>query len=349
MIGPSLASKGGISSVCIEYQKAGLFDRLNIQFLPSYVDAGAPKKLAVAAGSAIRLIGLLCRREVALIHVHMASGSSVWRKLVFCALARIAGVPYIIHLHSGKFPEYFDDRCGSFGRKLIRWGFNSSACLLVLTRERRNWLDQRGLTARPVRELPNMVAIPSGTSKAQRSACLLFLGRLEEEKGLSVLISAFAEVVQSFPNARLLIGGEGDLPRYSEQVASLGLAGAVEFLGWVDGSKKAQLLEQAALFVLPSRYEGLPMGVLEAMSYAVPCVATDVGGLPEIIDSGVNGLLVKVGDVEGLSTAIARLLGDADFRQRLGLEARQTAIDKYSTQAVEKLLAGTYCSACAGK
>lgn len=91
------------------------------------------------------------------------------------------------------------------------------------------------------------------------------------------------------------------------------------------------------------------MGVLEAMSYAVPCVATDVGGLPEIIDSGVNGLLVKVGDVEGLSTAIARLLGDADFRQRLGLEARQTAIDKYSTQAVEKLLAGTYCSACAGK
>lgn len=91
------------------------------------------------------------------------------------------------------------------------------------------------------------------------------------------------------------------------------------------------------------------MGILEAMSYAVPCVATDVGGIPEIIESGVNGLLVKVGDVEGLGSAIASLLGDGDSRHRLGLEARQTAIDKYSTQAVEKLLASIYCSVGACK
>lgn len=342
MVGPAMHSRGGIASVCAEYERSGLMDRLGVRYLDSFISAGKLSKLRVALYGLMQFGGLLLSRRVALLHVHMASGASTWRKLLFCSMALAFGVPYVVHLHSGKFPEFFLRRCGPVSRWLIRSGLQRSAWVFVLSNERLQWLASQGLRTERASVLPNLVEMQEASAYSEQSVGLLFLGRLEEAKGLSTLLDAFSIVRARHPQVRLLLGGEGDRTQYDAQVGQLGLSDAVQFLGWVGSEKKRGLMEQSAAFVLPSRYEGLPMGVLEAMSHGVPCIATPVGGVPDIIQDGVNGILVAVGDSASLASAMLRLLESPALRARLSEAGRATVSRRYCRPAVEAQLSRVY-------
>lgn len=344
MVGPALGSRGGIASVCAEYERSGLMRRLGVRYLASFISAGQLAKLRVALLAVLRFVGLLLARRVDLLHVHMATGASTWRKLVFCLLAHAFRVPYVVHLHSGKFPEFFEQRCGPVARGLIRLALERSAWIFVLSNERLQWLSAQGLRRARTSVLPNMVEIPASSAYTEEAMGLLFLGRLEEAKGLSTLLAAFAVIHARCPGVRLLLGGEGDRSRYDAQARQLGIAEAVQFLGWVDTDMKRRLMEQSAAFVLPSLYEGLPMGVLEAMSHGVPCIATPVGGVPDIIQDGVNGLLVPVGDSARLAAAMLRLMESPALRGQLSRAGRATVSRSYCLPAVEAQLRQVYDS-----
>lgn len=342
MVGPALHSRGGIASVCAEYERSGMMRRLNVRYLDSFVSAGKLAKLRVAARALVKFAGLLLIRRVDILHVHMATGASTWRKLVFCVLALVFRVPYVVHLHSGKFPEFFTQRCNAMSRGLIRQLLRRSAWVIVLSSERLQWLAAQGFRRDRTSVLPNMVELHVTAAYDDRSRSLLFLGRLEEAKGLSTLLDAFALVHAQDPAVKLLLGGEGDRSRYVAQARQLGVEHAVQFLGWVDASKKRKLMEDSAAFVLPSLYEGLPMGLLEAMSYGIPCVATPVGGVPDIIQDGVNGLLVPVEDPDALAEALLRLLGSSMLRAQLADAGRSTVSRSYCLDAVENQLRMVY-------
>lgn len=342
MVGPALRSRGGIASVCAEYERSGLMQRLGVRYLDSFVSAGKVAKLRVALQALLQFVGLLLVGRVDLLHVHMATGASTWRKLLFCFLALAFRVPYVVHLHSGKFPEFFAERCGTLSRGLIRHVLQRSAWIFVLSNERVQWLEHQGLRRDRTSVLPNMVETQATAAYADQSIGLLFLGRLEEAKGLSTLLNAFALVYAHNPAVRLLLGGEGDQSRYGAHARQLGIADAVQFLGWVDAPMKRGLMEQSAAFVLPSLYEGLPMGLLEAMSYGVPCVATPVGGVPDIIKDGVNGLLVPLGDSVALADALLRLLESPALRAQLSEAGRATVSRAYCLSAVEAQLRQVY-------
>lgn len=342
MVGPALHSRGGIASVCAEYERSGLMQRLGVRYLDSFVSAGKVAKLRVALQALLQFVGLLLVGRVDLLHVHMATGASTWRKLLFCVLALTFRVPYVVHLHSGKFPEFFAERCGTVSRGLILHMLRRSAWIFVLSSERLQWLADQGLRQRRISVLANMVELQVTAAYADHSKGLLFLGRLEEAKGLSTLLDAFALVHAENPAVRLLLGGEGDQSRYGAQARRLGIADAVQFLGWVDAHMKRGLMKQSAAFVLPSLYEGLPMGLLEAMSHGVPCVATPVGGVPDIIQDGVNGLLVPVGDSVALAGALLRLLESPALRSQLSEAGRATVSRTYCLSAVEAQLREVY-------
>jgi glycosyltransferase involved in cell wall biosynthesis len=144
---------------------------------------------------------------------------------------------------------------------------------------------------------------------------VLYVGRLMAEKGVATLLRAMPLV----PAARLVIvGGGAERPRLEVLARELGIETRVEFRGGVsDRSVLAAIFREAALFVLPSHSEGLGCVLLEAMAAGVPIVATDVGGIPELIENGVNGLLVPAADVHALADAITRALADSDLRRSL--------------------------------
>jgi glycosyltransferase involved in cell wall biosynthesis len=113
-------------------------------------------------------------------------------------------------------------------------------------------------------------------------------------------------------------------------------------LGWVDAALKSEILESASIFVLPSYFEGLPMSLLEAMSAALPIVASAVGGIPEAITDGVEGYLVTPGDVEGLRGAIKKLLLDADRCKSMGCRARMRFNAKFDIKVVLPMIEALY-------
>jgi glycosyltransferase involved in cell wall biosynthesis len=346
MVGPALDAKGGIASVCAAYRDAGLFETLSVRYLTSFVAGSGLAKLRVALTALGRLLLWLLLRRVALVHVHMAAGSSVWRKLAFCALAGLARVPFVVHLHSGKFPTFFDEACGPRRQALVRAALRRSGALLYLSGETGAWLRARRLVSPRMHLMPNPAPCadaPHAALATELPQRLLFLGRLEEAKGLSVLVEAFAGVLQTSPQAELWLGGEGDRARYAQRLEQLGVAASrVRFLGWVGDAEKAALWPQVQVFVLPSRFEGQPMGVLEAMGQGVPVVATRVGGVPDVVHDGADGLLVPVDDATALAGALAGLLRDPARRVAMGRAAWATARARHAPAAIEAELARLY-------
>ena len=177
-----------------------------------------------------------------------------------------------------------------------------------------NPLDMETILVQSAAELDR---IPAGTG----SAIIVAMGRFSREKGFDLLIRAIARIRAP---AKLLLLGEGrEEKKLRRLVEELGVSDRVEFLGF--RKNPYPVLRGATLFVLPSRYEGFPNGLAEAMALGVPCVATRCKtGPEEIIADGENGLLVPVEDPDAMAGAIDRLIGDPALRERLGASAQKS-------------------------
>jgi len=325
MIGPALDSPGGMSSVAQSYHEAGLFERWQVRYLASYRHPRLGDKLLRLMQTLLALSWALLLRRVALLHVHTASRGSFWRKSLFVALARAFRVPVVLHVHSGEFMRFYGEECGPGRRALVRWILRCSACVLCLTPRWREALARVEPRAR-LRVLPNP-APDEPLVRARRASgsvqpgCVLFLGRLREKKGVFDLLHAWPAVLAAWPQARLVLAGDGDAQSIVELARKLQVADAIVLPGWVADAAKAEWLARAEVFVLPSHAEGLPVCVLEAMACGIPVLATRVGGVPDVVADGQEGLLVDAGDVAGLQAALLGLLGDAVLRQRLAAAA----------------------------
>lgn len=170
---------------------------------------------------------------------------------------------------------------------------------------------------------------------------VLCVSRLEPEKGLTELVDAFPALAAAAPRARVAVAGAGRAEAsLRARIDELGLAGRVQLLG--RRSDIGELLLAADVFCLPSRHEGLPLSLLEAMRAGLPCVVTAVGGIPDVITDERSGLLVEPCDPAALSAALARAVNDAGLAARLGRAASATAEREYAPAVVARAYAALY-------
>jgi colanic acid/amylovoran biosynthesis glycosyltransferase len=159
---------------------------------------------------------------------------------------------------------------------------------------------------------------------------LLCVARLAPVKAQLILLAAFDCVVREGRNVQLRLVGDGrDREALEQEVIRRGLSGKVTFEGWLNQEQVQAAYKEADLFVLASFAEGVPVVLMEAMAVEIPCVATWVAGVPELIRDEVDGLLVPPSDETALAAAIARLVDDPSLRRRLGQEARQHVLREY--------------------
>jgi glycogen(starch) synthase len=162
---------------------------------------------------------------------------------------------------------------------------------------------------------------------------ILYVGRLDPEKGVEVLVRAFARLDPEAGELRLVIVGEGQRAEMLQQLAEeVGVRKQVTFLGYVSHPALAAVFRAAELVVVPSLYEPFGMVALEAMAAGRPVVASDAGGLGEIVTSEETGLCVPCGDERALAGAMERLLGDPGFAASLAASGRERALREYSWQ-----------------
>jgi len=169
----------------------------------------------------------------------------------------------------------------------------------------------------------NGVSKPSGQPVSADNQDVLFLGRMEELKGVPELIAAWGQVSAS--SGRLILAG---VEASASTVAMVKRAAqrdhSIDYRGYVSRDVAAALLHGARVVVLASYAEGLPMALVEAMALGVPCIATDVGAVSELVEDGVNGFLVRPGDVETLAARLRVIMADDDLHRRLSREAVAT-------------------------
>jgi len=191
-----------------------------------------------------------------------------------------------------------------------------------------NKLIEAGFDPGKIRWLPNFVEAESRDAVPEGDYFLYF-GRLSREKGIDILIRAAARLGRG----RLRILGDGPERPALERLAAEQGAADIEFLGRRSGEELRQILCGAQFAVLPSRwYENLPFSVMEAFASGKPVVASDLGGIPEMVDDGVNGFLFPSGDEEALADRIATLLDSPGLREEMGRKGREKAIELYGPE-----------------
>jgi glycosyltransferase involved in cell wall biosynthesis len=335
MFGPSLDYPGGMTEVIRAYSAAGVFEAWPLRYISTYAGRDFSGKLRPWLSAVCSVLIRLARRRVALVHVHSSSYGSFWRKSVLCALAFAFRVPYVIHLHSGRLAKFYQGGCNGLAKSWVRAVLREAARVVVLSRRWHDEVHKIEPTARTT-IIGNPVSVPISFVPLQRPArTVLFLASLHVDKGVLDLVRAIPIVLRTVPGARFVLAGSGDAAASIAELArSLGVEHALRLPGWVNGKDKDDLLRQSDVFVLPSYYEGLPLGVLEAMASGVPVIATPVGGIPDVIRDGVNGLLVDPGQPEPLARAIVTMLTDDALRTRLREAAHSDVRKRYSTEAV---------------
>jgi glycosyltransferase involved in cell wall biosynthesis len=335
MLGTGLDTMGGIASVVQVYQDGGLLQRYGVRYIATHGDGGKLRKLRVMLNAYLTFIGMLLRGQIGLLHVHVASRASFWRKSGFFWLAFAFRIPAILHLHGSEFPIFYGKECGPVRRWIIRETYNRCARIVVLSEVLKRWVASISSNTN-VEYILNPVMMPAATAEwaGRQHGTVLSLGRLSARKGSYDLLEAAARVLPAEPAVELRMGGDGDLDGVRARAAQLGMANHLNVLGWVNGENKARQLASATMFALPSYTEALPMSMLEAMANGLPVLVTSVGGIPDVISDGVEGFLFEPGDVDTLAARLAQLLQDDALAQRMGAAGRRKVETTFSCQAV---------------
>lgn len=260
------------------------------------------------------------------IHFNLAlSPASILRDAPLILLARLLRRRLVVHLHGGRY--LLGQSMPWWLRLPVRGALSGRVPKLVLSPAEEKVLREE-LKLDRIHVLRNSVETAEAQSFQRPSSAglplaLLFLGRISEQKGLDCILAALRSLRERGVGFRLFLAGRGpDQERYLPRFREL-LGGEFRFLGVVTGREKSDLLKACHVFLLPSFFEGLPMALLEAMSFGVVPVTTRVGSLRYVIEEGENGLFVDRARPEQLAAAIERLASDRALLDRLSAGARR--------------------------
>jgi glycosyltransferase involved in cell wall biosynthesis len=314
--------QGGIDRIMDELRGALQIDRLaNIEAY--FVTTRGPGSILLSplflVHAIVRLVLLRLLGRADVVHINLSAFGSTYRKLILARISRICRLPYVLHLHSDQFDRFWDSQ-GSILKREIDLMFRRSQKIIVLGNYWKQVVSDRAPDCSA-----KIVIVPNATRAAgfrdpnimKQAANILFLGRLGPRKGVPELVRALASL-GSKSGWRATLAGDGAVSDTRAAVERAGLGDRISVPGWVGPAQVEALLRAANILVLPSFSENLPMSVIEALAHGAAVVCTPVGALPEFIEHERTGLIVKPGDVEGLASALDRLIEDSDLRRRLG-------------------------------
>lgn len=303
------------------------------------VTNGQVKKLLVLCKAILQfLYWMLFHPEIKIVHVQGSVGASFWRKAIFIYIAKFFHKKVVWHMHAGRFAVFYQQH-----RYAVRKVVNKSDVIIALSEYWKEYFKNEFPTKR-VEIIKNVISAPRVHKQQTDYFTLLFLGLLGKNKGIYDLLECIRDHKVEFQGKlQLYIGGNGEIEHVKQLIKEYGIADITIFEGWVSGDKKIELLNKSDAYILPSYKEGLPISILEAMSYGMPIISTPVGGIPEIVSNGENGYLVEPGNKEDIYIAIISLLNDSDLRNRMG-RISLSRVGEHLPEYVEKQLETLYDS-----
>lgn len=285
---------------------------------------------------AVFLWWMIFHREIMIVHVHCSSGPSFWRKRILINIAKFFGKKVVFHLHSGTFPIFYSKH-----KSTVKKTIEKCDCVVALSDYWKQWLVST-FNCKKVVVIKNAIETPRLQKISHDTFNLLFLGLLGENKGIYDLLDVIIAHKEDLSGKlQLLIGGNGEVDKVKSIIQQNGISNIAIYEGWVSGEKKSHLFNLADALILPSYHEGVPITILEAESYELPIISTKVGGIPEIVVDGVNGLLIEPGDKKAIMTAISQFMSNRDLAKTMGKNSA-TIVKEHLVTYVSKQLQELY-------
>lgn len=304
LIGPDYRNhRGGIGAVLEIYNK--YFEEF--KFIKSYKVGTGFYKILIFTSSIFRYVYVLISdRKIQIIHFHGSTEASFYRKFLLILLGKyIFRKKIIYHIHGGRFGLFYN-KSGWLTKKMISFSLSHVDMVIALSQ---SWKDYfvKTFKIKDISVLPNIIDYPiiELESTAATNITLLFLGLICDAKGVFDLINVIGTHKQRYEQSlKLLIGGNGEVKKLHELIKKYDIGEMVEYLGWITKEEKVKVFNRADIYILPSYNEGLPISILEAMSYGKAIITTGVGGIPEIVKNNINGFLFNPGDKEKIMSSI---------------------------------------------
>ena len=301
-------------------------------FVPGSITGGISSKSLLRKVSYLFYIAELKRviRDFRpnIIHAHYASS--------YGTLGALSGfLPLFISLWGSDIYDF--PRRNFIARAIVK--YNLSAATLILSTSNTMAKEAGRYTGKEIRTLPFGIdlekfrALPQSDQKQPGEIVTGTVKALEREYGIDILIRSFAKVCERNPDQkiRLKIAGGGSLEKQLKDLATAtGFGNRIEFAGRLNHHEIPSFLRQLDIFVALSVSESFGVSVIEASACELPVVVSDAGGLPEVVDNGITGIIVPVGDVEQAAAAIGKMVNDAELRVRLGANGRKKVEKMYN-------------------
>ena len=334
MLGNHESVHGGITSVIkqlLNYNWRA--DNIQMKFIATYKYSNNILKILYFIWAYFKILIYIMKEKPDIVHVHMSHSGSFVRVNFIKKMCMRLKTPIVVHLHGSEFKKFYKNSSSENKKEIIRL-FNDISGTIVLGEQWKKFILDISPDANVI-VLNNTVKIPELVQRdVDKDIQILFLGVLIERKGVSDILKSFKKLkdigILEKLNVKFNIGGSGiEEVKLKEFVELNEMNDYINFLGWINEEEKKEMLKRNQLFVLPSYNEGLPIAILEAMSYGLAIVSTDVGSIQEAVHDNINGFIVTPGNIDGYFEALKELIINKDLRVNMMNQSRKIALEKF--------------------
>lgn len=364
MVGPVPPPAGGIATSVINILNSELSNHFEIIHLDSSTKRPVNKKGVIDFLNLISCFHLLLKffkiyltQIPDIVQIESSSGISFLKNSILILISNIFNTKIIISIHGSgvRFIQFYKNLPVVL-KKYIKFVLSRCDAIRLLSEKWvSSFVSELNIIDNNIYIIPNGVVISRvlGNNQFQKvnfysDFNILYLGWIGQRKGIFDLIDASKILKNKRYDFKLLLVGpemkEGDKDRVIHYIKDKGLNNYIRLFKEIEYNEVFKFYNAAHIYALPSYTEGLPMGILEAMAVGLPIVSTKVGAIPEIVEEGINGFLIKPGDVVGLAYSIERLIKDKELRERMKENNKEKIKQKYSIQRQVNMFTKLYFS-----
>ncbi|MEE2954233.1 MAG: glycosyltransferase family 4 protein [Bacteroidota bacterium] len=333
-VSPYYKLKGGVSSVIHNYKTNN-----KDSFKHFYSMYFSNKLLNVFVFPLIltHYLVLIINPTIKIVHLHCAKKGSFYRKYIFLKIAVFFNKKVVFHIHSGQFYSFYLDS-NSFVKKRIEQVLIKSDAVVVLTNYWKDYFYSKFIINNLV-VVNNLVPFQEKKEKnINPKLQLLFLGDIGKRKGIFDLLDSIEKYKDEFSGQiKLFVAGIGERNKIINKIKEYELEDDITYLGWISGLEKQKVIEKSDIIVLPSYAEGLPMALLEAMSFSMPVISSNIIGILDILENNKNGKVIIPGDIDSIACAINYYIDNKKMIAIHGDESYNIAKNYFPTPIFQQL------------
>lgn len=341
VIGPDLESKGGISTVIKNFRNSFTEEDISLEIFSTWKEGGFFKKQLYVIKQLIIFIYLVSKNKYDIVHIHFAQDGSFYRKSIYARISKFYKARVIMHSHSSSFDLFYNKLNNNSKKSVISFFKNYVNQLVVLSEEWKNfYIQEVNVDTSKIMMLANAVDDVEYSYDINSNIITMF-GRLGTRKGTYDLLEV-AEKVYSINSSLIFkLYGDGEVEKIKKIITEREIKN-VEICGWISGEKKRNAIKSSGLNVLPSYNEGMPMAILETMSFGVPNLSTNIGGIKEVISSNQIGYIVSPGNIDLMVKKIIGFFESEEIRKEMSLSSYERIKHTFSITVYNENCAKIY-------